>query len=107
MEIANVTSLRCGPVQRQVTFKMNARAQIAGLRALRTNGGGDVSDFLVGSANHQNTALLLSPVCLRQCFDLRLLNCLCPVPPGNFANRANLFESVETALWIAAQLLNG
>src|SRR5689334_2002698 len=107
LEVARVTSLSRGPVQRHVTFDPNAFTQVAGFDALRTNGCGYASDFLMCGANHEDAALLSSRVWLHDGFGVRFLNCFCPVPPGNFANRPNLFEFAETALRISPKFLNG
>ena len=72
-----------------------------------TNGCGHDPDFLVCGTNHENAALLSVRVWLRQGLGIGLLNRPRFVPPGNFANRANLFEFVEAPLRRSAQFLDG
>src|SRR5580765_6487434 len=90
-----------------MAFETNALTKLAGFDELFANGCGHNPDFLMRGTNHENAALL--PVCVpfRVSLGIRLLNRFCPISPGDFANRPDLFEFVEAPLRRSAQLLNG
>lgn len=70
------------------------------------DGFGDMSDFFVCGSDNQYTARLPLRVELRLSFGVGLLHHLGTILPGNFSHSADLYQLVEAAFRIAAQLLN-